>query len=149
MTEFIPVPTQNIATFCETIVKMCGAIRDKGEPYQLNEVFGQLFSGRAQLWVAQQQGVTVGHIVTKVVITPESNSRVLLLWKMHGVELDTWSADGYKKCIEVARYHNLTEVQFTGRKGWSPFLKKLAPEVGAEHREITVHAFTVNPTQEA
>lgn len=98
--------------------------------YTAEDIRVSLLDGQRQLWVALQDGVIYGAVVTQIMEYPQM--RVLVMHFLGGVEGLTWKAPMLALLQRFARDHNCRTIESTGRSGWARIFR----DDGAQTRGV-------------
>ena len=118
MIEVSMVPTQYVDTCWAKIAPFLerAAYYTYGR-YTVDDIYDSIKDYNYQLWVAYDDGVFVGAVVTDFINYPKR--KVLCMHFCGGVELKNWKDPMLELLQRFARDTNCESIEATARRGWS------------------------------
>ena len=89
--------------------------------YTVGNIYDLVKDGEYQLWVAYDEGVFKGAVVTNVVVYPQR--KLLGMQFCGGEELDAWKPQMLALLKRFARDSGCEAIESTGRPGWAKVFK--------------------------
>ena len=99
---------------------MVGAAKYTHGRFEVEDI-RQGLNGNQQLWIAYQDGIVYGAVITEIIVYPRIKS--LVMHFTGGIELPKWKDDMLALLRRFARDNGCKTIESFGRTGWKRVFK--------------------------